>query len=109
MSQEEKKTLVAPLEIAEISSTNNNGQTVKDIGFLKEIALTLTVELGRINMNIEDVLLLGPGAVITLKRQIHEPVDLLIHGKLVAHGEIVAVDDHLGVRITDIIKDEGKL
>lgn len=72
------------------------------IGFLLDISMRISVELGRTRMDIRDILGLTTGSVVELDRQAGEPVDILINGHLVAQGEVVVIDDKFGVRVTDI-------
>jgi flagellar motor switch protein FliN/FliY len=63
----------------------------------------VTAELGKAKMNVRDILKLGTGSVVELDRLAGGPVDLLVNNKLVARGEVVAIDDNFGVRITELI------
>lgn len=69
---------------------------------LRDVHMAFTVELGRIRMTMGDLLALRPGEIIELKRGEQAPVDILVNNSLLARGEIVVLDDKLGVRITDI-------
>ena len=62
----------------------------------------LTVEIGRTTMTIGETLAIGPGSIVSLNRAIGEPVDLLVNGKRIARGEVVAVDEEFGLRVTEI-------
>ena len=62
----------------------------------------VSIEIGRTRMSIHDLLQLKPDSVIELERMVDEPMDILVNGALVAHGEVVVIDDRLGVRLTDI-------
>jgi flagellar motor switch protein FliN/FliY len=70
---------------------------------VKDIPVVLTVELGRTDMVIQDILELTPGKVIELDRLAGEPLDILVNGTLLARGEVVVVDENFGVRLTSII------
>lgn len=79
---------------------------VKDranLDVLMHVPLTVTAELGTCKMSVADVLKLGSGAIIELDRLAGGPVDLLVNNKLIARGEVVAVDENFGVRITELI------
>ena len=65
--------------------------------------VTLSVELGRTDMVIQDILELTPGKVIELDRLAGEPLDILVNGTLLARGEVVVVDENFGVRLTSIL------
>lgn len=73
------------------------------IDLILDVSLEVTVELGRARKPISEILQLGPGAVIELDKLAGEPVDVLVNGKLVAHGEVVVIDENFGVRITEIL------
>jgi flagellar motor switch protein FliN/FliY len=68
-----------------------------------DIPIGLSVELGRTQLPVRDVLNMAPGTVITLDKQANEPVDLYVNGRLVARGEVVVVDDALGIKITEVV------
>lgn len=70
---------------------------------LMDVDLNLSVELGRKEMQIKEILNLGPGKIIELDKLAGEPVDLLVNGKLLAKGEVVVVDENFGVRITELV------
>jgi len=74
-----------------------------DINLVKDVSVQVAAELGRTKMPIKDILRLGEGAVIELDRITDEPIELRVDGKVFAMGEIVLIDDHFGIRITEII------
>lgn len=75
----------------------------QNIDLLLDVPLALTVELGRTERPIREILALAPGSVVELERLAGEPVDVLVNGKLIARGEVVVVDENFGVRITEIV------
>ncbi len=77
--------------------------TAKDLDFILDIPLQVSVELGRTSMIISDLLQLGQGSVVELSKLAGEPLEILVNGKLLARGEAVVVNEKFGVRITDII------
>jgi flagellar motor switch protein FliN len=76
---------------------------VSNMDLLMDISLKVTVELGRTRMSLHQVLELQNGSVVELDRLAGEPVDVFINERLLAHGEVVVVDDKFGVRITELI------
>ena len=74
-----------------------------NLDVLMHVPLTVTAELGTSKMSVEEVLKLGAGSIIELDRLAGGPVDLLVNNKLVARGEVVAVDENFGVRVTELI------
>ncbi|QPJ65442.1 MAG: flagellar motor switch protein FliN [Candidatus Nitrohelix vancouverensis] len=75
----------------------------RDLDLILDIPLTVTVELGRCKMLINDLLQLGQGSVVELTKLVGEPLEVLVNQKLVARGEVVVVNEKFGVRLTDII------
>lgn len=90
-----------------VEGGENLGNDEKDdsqsLDLILDIPLTVTVELGRSKMLINDLLQLGQGSVIELTKLVGEPLEVLINQKLVARGEVVVVNEKFGVRLTDII------
>lgn len=72
------------------------------IDLLLDVTMSVTVELGRNSLSVEEVLALGPGSVVELNKLAGEPVDVLVNGRLIARGEVVVVDENFGVRVTEI-------
>jgi flagellar motor switch protein FliN len=75
----------------------------KELDFILDIPLEITVEMGRTRMLINDLLQIGQGSVIELNRLAGEPLDILVNNKLIARGEVVVVSEKFGIRITDIV------
>ena len=76
--------------------------------FLEDVDLEVAVQLGRTRMPLGQVLTLVPGAVLELDRLAGDPVDILVNERLIGHGEIVVVEDRLGVRVTEIIPPDQR-
>lgn len=74
-----------------------------NLGMLREVPLEVTAELGRTRLPVADILQLNVGSVVNLDRAAGSPVDLVVNGTLIAHGEVVVIDDEYGVRITEIL------
>ena len=81
----------------------------KNISLIMDLPLQVTVELGRTQKLIRDVLEFGTGSIIELDKLAGEPVDILVNGKAIAKGEVVVIDESFGVRITDIIHPSKRL
>jgi len=73
------------------------------LGLIQDIDVRLTVELGRAKMTLREVLALGEGSVVTLDRLVDEPLDILVNGKLIARGEVVAEGNRFGLRILELV------
>jgi flagellar motor switch protein FliN/FliY len=74
-----------------------------NLDLLMNVSLGVTAELGRCTMRVSDVLKLGRGSIVELDRLAGAPIDVLVNNRLVARGEVVAVDDRFGVRLTEVI------
>lgn len=81
-----------------------NLQDAGNIEVLMHVPLEVTAELGTCKMSVAEVLKLGTGSIVELDRLAGGPVDLLVNNKLIARGEVVAVDENFGVRITELIQ-----
>ncbi|MCL4559583.1 MAG: flagellar motor switch protein FliN [Chloroflexi bacterium] len=83
-----------------------NGKGLANIDMLMDIPLVVTVELGRTEMTLRQALDLQPGVVIELERLAGDPIDVFINERLIAHGEVVVVDDKFAVRIVDVVSSK---
>ncbi len=79
------------------------GGAPSPIDLIADIPVRVTVELGKARKSVSEILALTAGAVVELDKMAGEPVDILVNGKLIAHGEVVVIDENFGVRITDIV------
>jgi flagellar motor switch protein FliN len=77
-----------------------------DLGAVYDIPVQLSAVLGKATMPVSQLLRLGRGAVVELDRKVGESIDILVNNRLVARGEVVMLDDRLGVTMTEIIKTE---
>jgi flagellar motor switch protein FliN/FliY len=99
---------VNPAEFAPLSSGGARGDSA-GIDLLLDVALQVSVELGRTRMTIGDVLALRPGSVIELDKLAGEPADILVNGSLIARGEVVVVDEKFGVRVIEVVSRASRL
>ena len=83
------------------------GTSEVPIGMLLDLALPVSIELGRTSMTVQDILRLGRGSVIQLDRLAGEPIDILVGDRRFAEGEVVVLGEHFGVRITRILARAG--
>ena len=84
------------------TTDKENGESA-GLDLILDIPLSVTVELGRSKMLINDLLQLGQGSVIELTKLVGDPLEVLVNDKLVARGEVVVVNEKFGVRLTDIV------
>ena len=80
-----------------------DGDKEANLDLILDIPLSVTVELGRSKMLINDLLQLGQGSVVELTKLVGDPLEVLVNDKLVARGEVVVVNEKFGVRLTDIV------
>ena len=76
---------------------------------IMDIPLIVSVELGRTSIPIGELLRLCQGSVVELTKLAGEPLDVLVHGKLVARGEAVVINDQFGIRLTDIVSQSERI
>jgi len=84
---------------------DNSISTGDDINMdvILDIPVKLSMEIGRTSVNIRNLLQLNQGSVIELDRMAGEPLDVLVNGTLIAHGEVVVVNEKFGIRLTDVV------
>ncbi|NMH59620.1 flagellar motor switch protein FliN [Alteromonas ponticola] len=75
----------------------------KKLDTILDIPVTISMEVGRSQISIRNLLQLNQGSVVELDRVAGEPLDVLVNGTLIAHGEVVVVNDKFGIRLTDVI------
>ncbi|KUJ75457.1 hypothetical protein AVO42_09045 [Thiomicrospira sp. XS5] len=86
----------------------DSGEKV-DLDVLLDIPVTLQLEIGRAKVSIRNLLSYTQGSVIEMDRLAGEPLDLLVNGTLIAHGEVVVINDKFGVRLTDVISPQERI
>lgn len=94
---------VAPADLPELGASAVPGAQ-RDLHLLADVQMNVTVELGRAVMQVRDLLSLRAGSVVELDRAAGTAVDVLVNGTLVARGEVVVIDDELGVRVTELVE-----
>jgi flagellar motor switch protein FliN/FliY len=89
--------------------TDNKSGSGRDLGFLLDIPLLISVELGRTKLLINDLLQLGQGSVVELDKLAGEPMEIYVNSRLIARGEVVVVNEKFGVRLTDIVSPAERI
>ena len=74
-----------------------------NLDVILDVPVTLSMEIGRTQINIKNLLQLNQGSIVELDRFAGEPLDVLVNGTLIAHGEVVVINDKFGIRLTDVI------
>jgi flagellar motor switch protein FliN len=90
------------------SSTPEPVHDSSNLGLLMDVELDLTLRFGERRMLLREILELGPGSVIELDRQVQEPVELLLDGRLLARGAVVVIEGNYGLEVTQVIKSAGE-
>jgi flagellar motor switch protein FliN/FliY len=80
-----------------------------NLELLMDVPLQVTVELGRTQKMVKEVLSLGPGSVLELDKLAGEPVDILVNEKPIAKGEVVVIDENFGIRVTEILSPKDRI
>jgi len=97
----------APFTPTASSSSETNaaslGRNIDSLGFVMDVPVEVTVELGRRRVRIGEVLRLGPGSVLELSKSNGEPLDIYVNDRLIARGEAVVVGERYGVRLTEVL------
>ncbi|MCU7494809.1 MAG: flagellar motor switch protein FliN [Ignavibacteria bacterium] len=97
-------------DFPEFDESNNRSPVQNDkLEFLKDLQLSVYIELGRTQMLIKDILELERGYVIELDKLASEPVDIFVNNKKIAEGEVVVIDKHFGIRITNLVDSNDRL
>ncbi|MGB0468033.1 MAG: flagellar motor switch protein FliN [Pontibacterium sp.] len=95
----------------ELDELSDDAAPVKDpkMDVILDIPVTLTMEVGGTDIAIRNLLQLNQGSVIELNRVAGEPLDVKVNGTLIAHGEVVVVNDRYGIRLTDVISPQERI
>ena len=95
------------VQVAELDELTDDApitqEEKKKLDTILDIPVTISMEVGRSQISIRNLLQLNQGSVVELDRVAGEPLDVLVNGTLIAHGEVVVVNDKFGIRLTDVI------
>lgn len=91
-----------PLDKLQSSASSGSGDDI-NLDVILDIPVTISMEIGNTKINIRNLLQLNQGSVVELDRMAGEPLDVVVNGTLIAHGEVVVVNEKFGIRLTDII------
>lgn len=101
MNEQEDAKTASMEELTEEGTDVEFGNEKLDV--ILDIAVSLSLEVGRTKIPIRNLLQLGQGSVIELDRMAGEPLDVMVNGTLIAHGEVVVVNEKFGIRLTDVM------
>ncbi|RMH44530.1 MAG: flagellar motor switch protein FliN [Gammaproteobacteria bacterium] len=107
----------AAAESAPMEELVDEGQAIEDelpadkakLDVILDIPVTLSMEVGRTQIPIRNLLQLNQGSVVELDRMAGEPLDVLVNGTLIAHGEVVVVNEKFGIRLTDVMSPAERI
>lgn len=102
------RTQVYPIKLQSFDApVNLQPQEISNFGLIQDVPLEISVEVGRAKKMVKDILELSSGSIIELDKQAGDPVDVIVNGQLIAHGEVVVIDESFGVRITEIVSKKN--
>ena len=93
--------------LREEAAPDANGEVNLDV--ILDVPVTLSMEVGRTRIPIRNLLQLNQGSVVELDREAGEPLDVFVNGTLIAHGEVVVVNEKFGIRLTDVISPAERI
>lgn len=109
-SQETEKSDDDSLGFEEFDNDPNAGATISpELDLILDIPVTISMEVGSTSITIKNLLQLNQGSVIELDRLAGEPLNVLVNGTLIAHGEVVVVNEKFGIRMTDVISPAERI
>ncbi|MGR5168891.1 flagellar motor switch protein FliN [Vibrio astriarenae] len=101
--------LAAPLDELKDTSSPISEDERRKLDTILDIPVTISMEVGRSQISIRNLLQLNQGSVVELERVAGESLDVLVNGTLIAHGEVVVVNDKFGIRLTDVISQTERI
>ena len=106
-AEEEAAQLAAFEQLEQEQVASEEGDVNIDV--IVDVPVTLSMEVGRTSISIRNLLQLNQGSVVELERMAGEPLDVLVNGTLIAHGEVVVVNEKFGIRLTDVISPSERI
>lgn len=98
-----------PLEPDELTDSGDAEEEDVNLDMVLDVPVTISMEIGRTRIPIRNLLQLNQGSVVELERLAGEPLDVLVNGTLIAHGEVVVVNEKFGIRLTDVISPSERI
>ncbi len=100
---------VEKVEAASLQESQGYVQGDVNLDVVLDIPVTIAMEIGRTKISIRNLMQLNQGSVVELDRLAGEPMDVMVNGTLVAHGEVVVVNEKFGIRLTDVISPAERI
>jgi len=107
--QEQRGSAQTAAATSGAKGTEGGAENLKNLELLLDIPLDVSVEVGRSRMLVRDLLQMDEGYVVELGKQANEPLDVYVNSRLIARGEVVMVDDKLGLRLTDVVSPAERI
>lgn len=105
----EESMAANPIAFEELKSDSTKPVHNPELEVILDIPVSISMEVGRTSITIRNLLQLNQGSVIELDRLAGEPLDVLVNGTLIAHGEVVVVNEKFGIRMTDVISPAERI
>lgn len=99
----------APAQFTTLHSDDDDGGPDLNLDVILDVPVTLSLEVGRARLPIRNLLQLNQGSVVELERGAGESLDVFVNGTLIAHGEVVVINDRFGVRLTDVVSPSERI
>lgn len=106
---EADEAMANPVSFEELTQEPGHIKGNPDLDVILDIPVSISMEVGRTSITIRNLLQLNQGSVIELDRLAGEPLDVLVNGTLIAHGEVVVVNEKFGIRMTDVISPAERI
>ncbi len=107
--QADEETKASAASFDTLSEGAGGSKDKIDLDVLLDVPVTLQLEIGRAKVSIRNLLSYTQGSVVEMDRLAGEPLDLLVNGTLIAHGEVVVINDKFGVRLTDVVSPQERI
>ncbi len=99
----------SPDELRDDESQNDHPPADVNLDLILDVPVSVSLQVGSTEITIRDLVQLVEGSVVALDRESSEPMDVMVNGTLIAHGEIVVVDDSFGIRLTDVVSPAERI
>jgi flagellar motor switch protein FliN/FliY len=109
MAEEADSVQQAKLDRLTDDSKSGSDHLTPELDVILDIPVSISMEVGRTEIPIRNLLQLNQGSVVELDRLAGEPLDVLVNGTLIAHGEVVMVNDKFGIRLTDVVSQSERI
>jgi flagellar motor switch protein FliN/FliY len=111
LDEQAEASAAKAVELEELTEDDKpiSGDEKRKLDAILDIPVTISMEVGRSNISIRNLLQLNQGSVVELDRVAGESLDVLVNGTLIAHGEVVVVNDKFGIRLTDVVSQVERI